>query len=87
MSEFTIIGLDIVKNAFNALAVASNHAPKLRGKLRRSQVSGIFRKQDACLVVMEAHSSAHYWAREFEATGYRVKLLPQQVRATVCAAC
>ena len=32
--------------------------------------------QPACIIAMEACATAHWWARQFEAMGHRVRLIP-----------
>lgn len=74
----TIIGLDLAKNVFHLVSI--NRAGKLikRKMLRRNQVLKHFSKLESCDIAMEACSSAHYWAGEFQNTGHTVKLLPAQ---------
>jgi transposase len=50
----------------------------LRKKLRRGQVIGFFEKLDPCLIGMKACASAHHWARQLQALGHEVKLIPPQ---------
>ncbi len=45
-------------------------------KLRRSQVLTFFEKLPPCLVGMEACATSHHWARELEALGHDVRLMP-----------
>lgn len=49
-----------------------------RRKLSRRQLLTLFKKLPPCLVGMEACASAHHWARELEALGHEVKLMPAQ---------
>ena len=44
--------------------------------LRRAQLLPFFSKLEACLIGMEACSSAHHWARELTALGHDVRLIP-----------
>ena len=46
----------------------------VRRKLRRSQLVAFFARQPACLVGMEACATAHYWAREIQRHGHKVRL-------------
>ena len=46
--------------------------------LRRGEVIRFFNGLTPCLVGMEACASAHYWARELQAMGFKVKLIPPQ---------
>src|SRR3978361_578869 len=70
------IGLDLAKHVFQVHAVAADGKVLVRRKLRRSEVRDFFAKQPPCLVGMEACASAHYWARELQRLGHRVRLMP-----------
>lgn len=76
--KITTIGLDIAKNVFHA--VCCNHQGKIvkKKKLRRSQVLVYFAQLPASLIGMEACGSAYYWARELQALGHTVRLIPAQ---------
>jgi transposase len=50
--------------------------PVLRKKLRRGQVLGFFAGVPSCRIGMEACGSAHYWARELQALGHEMRLIP-----------
>ena len=50
----------------------------MRKKLARSQVLPTLEKLTPCLIGMEACGSSHYWARELQALGYEVRLMPAQ---------
>ena len=52
--------------------------PVVRKKLRRGQVLGFFAGLPPCLIGLEACASAHYWARELQALGHEVRLIPPQ---------
>jgi transposase len=52
--------------------------------LKRVQVMAYFANLPPCLIGMEACASAHFWARQFEAVGHEVRLIPpQHVKAYV----
>ena len=72
------IGLDLAKTIFQIHAVDEIGNVILRKRLTRSQVLPTLKKIDPCLVGMEACSSSHHWAREIEALGHEVKLMPAQ---------
>jgi len=76
--NITIVGLDIAKNVFHS--VCCNRAGKIvtKKKLRRSQVLSYFAQLAPCLIGIEACGSAYYWARELQALGHTVKLIPAQ---------
>src|SRR5215813_5487266 len=50
----------------------------LRKRLRRSQVVAFFAGLPRCLVGLEACATAHYGARELQAVGHEVRLMPAQ---------
>ncbi len=76
MSEVITIGLDIAKSIFQVHGVDAEGAVVVRRQLRRGQVLAFFKKQRPCLVGMEACATSHHWAREIEALGYQVRLMP-----------
>ncbi len=78
MTEIMTIGLDSAKTVFQVHAADSEGRPVLRKRLRRGQVLGFFASAPACLVGLEACASAHYWARELQALGHEVRLIPPQ---------
>lgn len=78
MSKITTIGLDLAKSVFQVHGADHDGGPVIRKKLRRGQVPDFFSKLPPCLVGMEACSSAHHWARELQALGHDVRLIPPQ---------
>ena len=84
MEELIVIGLDLAKNVFQVHGMDARGRKVCGRRLRRSEVMGYFAKLPAVLVGMEACSSAHYWARQLEELGHRVKLMaPQHVKPYV----
>jgi transposase len=80
----TVVAVDIAKSVFEIAVsdtpgrVSEHHRPKRPGFL------AFFKSIPHAIVVMEACGSAHYWAREIQALGHRVVLLPpHQVRPYV----
>ena len=72
------IAVDLAKNVFElAIAARVRSSPKRR-RLSRPQFETFWGAQEPCRVVMEACSSAHYWARHLTARGFDVILLPPQ---------
>jgi transposase len=51
----------------------------LRKQLRRDQVASFFANLPACVVGMDACSSAHQWARKLRSTGRTARLMPPQI--------
>lgn len=78
MNKHTITGLDIAKQVFHLIRLDRSGKETQRKKLRRSQVLRYFAQQPAAHIVMEACASSHYWARELQALGHTVELLPPQ---------
>jgi transposase len=76
--KITRVALDLAKNSIQLWAADKHNHCVLRKTLKRTQVLPWFRQQEPCEVGMEACASAHYWAHELQALGYRVSLLPPQ---------
>jgi transposase len=76
MDEITTVGLDLAKNVFQIHAVGAAGEVLARRQLRRGELLKFFEKLPACLVGMEACGTSHYWAREIEALGHTVKMMP-----------
>src|SRR5712691_7019749 len=64
VSEVSTIGLDLAKYVFQAHGADASGKVVFRKRLRREKVLEFFAGKPACLVAMEACSSAHHWARE-----------------------
>ncbi len=77
MSVVTI-GLDIAKSVFQVHGVEAAGDTVLRRRLGRTDLLPFFAKQPACVIGMEACSSAHHWARELSRLGHHVRLIPPQ---------
>jgi transposase len=76
LSPVTRIGLDIAKSVFQVHGVDAQGEVVLARAVRRGALLGFFASLPRCLVAMEACASAHHWARELEALGFTVKLIP-----------
>ena len=74
--QVTTVGLDLVKNIFQAHGIASDGTVAFKRVLRRGQVLPFFAKLAPCLVGMEACGTSHYWARELTKRGHDVRLMP-----------
>jgi transposase len=57
-------------------AIALDGAVLIKRKLRRTKVISFFAKLSPYLVGMEACASTHHWARELQAVGHGVRLMP-----------
>ena len=76
MSEVTTIGLDIAKNVFHAHGADERGATVFSRKLTRGKLLDFFARQPRCTVALEACGGAHHWARELQAMGHEVRLIP-----------
>ena len=76
MNEITTVGLDLAKHVFQVHGVDASGATVLRKRLRRGEVLAFFARLPGCLVGLEACATAHYWARELQAVGHEVRLMP-----------
>lgn len=82
--QITTVGLDLAKNVFQVHGVNGHGKIVLRKQLRRDQVAAFFANLPACLIGMEACSSAHHWARKLQAMGHTARLMaPQFVKPYV----
>jgi transposase len=76
LSSVTQVGLDLAKNVFQIHAIDALGAVIVAKPVRRGQLLKFFSALPACVVGMEACSSAHHWARQLIGLGFSVKLIP-----------
>jgi len=76
MQTVATIGLDIAKSVFQVHGVDAAGQMVIRRQLKRRQVLVFFAKLPPCLIGIEACASSHYWARELQAVGHTVRLIP-----------
>ena len=76
MQTIATIGLDIAKSVFQVHGVDAAGQMVVRRQLKRRQVLAFFAKLPPCLIGIEACASSHYWARELQALGHTVRLIP-----------
>lgn len=76
MEQIATIGLDIAKTYFQVHGVTATGEVVVRKKLRRNQMAGFFEQFGSSLVGIEACATSHYWARELQALGHEVRLIP-----------
>jgi transposase len=82
--QITTVGLDLAKNVFQVHGVDKHGKAVLRKQLRRDQGASFFANLPACVVGMEACSSAHHWARKLQSMGHTARLMaPQFVKPYV----
>ena len=81
MKSTTTIGLDLAKEVFQIHGVDADQKVAVKRQLKRKDLLAFFAKLPPCLVGMEACGGAHYWAREIEKLGHKVKLMvPRYVK-------
>jgi len=76
MQVVTAVGLDIAKSVFQVHGVDVEGKAVVQRKLKRRYVLAFFEKLPPCLVGIEACATSHYWGRELQALGHRVRLMP-----------
>lgn len=76
MLKVITIGLDIAKNVFHAHGADERGAMMFSRKLTRGKLLDFFAGQSACTVALEACGGAHHWARQLQALGHDVRLIP-----------
>jgi transposase len=74
--EVTTIGLDIAKHVFHAHGADSAGRTLFSRKITRGKLLDFFVSQPRCTVALEACGGAHHWARELQAMGHEVRLIP-----------
>ena len=74
--KITTVGLDLAKNVFHVVGLNQANKIQLKKKLTRSKLLAFFAQLEPCMVAMEACRSAHYWGREIQALGHKVRLIP-----------
>jgi len=74
----TTIGLDLAKNIFHLVELNARGKLVRKKTLRRKALLPYLAQSPICCIALEACSSSHYWAREFQALGHTVIMLPPQ---------
>ena len=80
MMNITRVGVDIAKSVFHVHGVDRQDRVQWRGKYARGKwLEALVKRVPAGAEIgMEACASAHYWARELQQRGYRVRLIAAQ---------
>jgi transposase len=74
--EITTLGIDLAKSVFQLHGVDRNGTVVLQRKVRRTALLDVLRRLEPCLIGMEACPTSHFWAREIEALGHDIRLIP-----------
>ena len=74
------VGVDLAKNVFQLHGVDGHGKAVWKRRLKRDQWLKVLLDQveSGCEIGMEACGGAHHWARELEARGFTVRLIPPQ---------
>jgi transposase len=76
--EIDILGIDLAKEVFQLHGADRRGRAVHRAKVSRGSLAECVRTLKPELVVMEACSSAHHWARRFQSMGTEVRLISPQ---------
>lgn len=76
--EIDILGIDLAKHIFQVHGAERNGRAVHRSKVERGALIETVHKLRPRIVVMEACSSAHHWARRFVALGIEARLISPQ---------
>ena len=73
-----VYGVDLGKNVFHVVGLDADGAVIQRVKFRRDTLLAFFEQASKAIVGMEACSGSQWLARELEAMGHRVRIIPAQ---------
>jgi transposase len=76
--EIDILGIDLAKEVFQLHGADRRGQAVHRAKVSRGSLAECVRTLKPRLVVMEACSTAHHWARRFQSMGTEVRLISPQ---------
>jgi len=72
----TIVGVDTAKRMFHLYWVDMETGEEMNLRLSRAKFLRHFANHVPCLVAMEACGGSQHWARELQALGHEVRILP-----------
>lgn len=78
MGKSTTIAVDLAKSVFEVAVSDRPGRVGERQRLNRPALLPYFAQREPATVLLEACGTAHFWARELEGLGHRVRLLPAQ---------
>ena len=78
MTEYTRVAVDTSKHVFTLHGIDAKGHAVLRRNLRRAGFVEFFEKLPPTQVALEACGGSYHWARELQALGHEVLLLPPQ---------
>jgi transposase len=74
----TTVAVDLAKDVIEVAVAGEGGLVERRERLGRAAFATMLVQQRPSMIVMEACSGAHFWARKAQANGHAVKLLPAQ---------
>jgi len=78
VGKSTTIAVDLAKSVFEVAVSDRPGRVGERQRLNRPALLPYFAQREPATVLLEACGTAHFWARELEGLGHRVRLLPAQ---------
>ena len=72
----TIVGVDTAKRVFQLYWVDTETGEEMNVRLSRKKFLKHFANHSPCLVAMEACGGTQHWARQLQALGHEVRILP-----------
>jgi len=78
MTTIARLGIDTSKSLFQLHGVDEKEGVILRKQVRRGQFLAFVAKLSPTEIGLEACGASHYWARQLQALGHQVRLLPPQ---------
>jgi transposase len=78
MAKLNLVSVDLAKNVFQVCGMTQQQKIAFNRSIKRRELAEFMANQPPIEVAMEACYSSHYWARQFQAMGHTVKLLPAQ---------
>ena len=78
MGKLTRIGMDTSKSVFQLHGVDDDEQPHRVCQMRRQDLHKFFGNLRRLQIGMEACGASHHWARELQALGHEVVLIPPQ---------
>jgi transposase len=79
----TKLGIDLAKQVCQLPGVDEHGQVVVQKRVTQGKLRSTIAPLPACLIGMEACSSAQYWARELQQLGHTVTLISSPVRKTV----
>jgi transposase len=76
--EIDILGIDLAKHVFQLHGADRRGRPVYRAKVSRGSLLETVRTLKPGMIVMEACSTAHHWARRFQSLGIETRLISPQ---------